>query len=78
MGKTPEIVFGGFHLLDSKPGQLFETESEIGSVGECLRNMYPETRFLTGHCTGTHTFEILKNQLNRQIELFYTGYSAQL
>ncbi|MDD4920939.1 MAG: MBL fold metallo-hydrolase [Bacteroidales bacterium] len=77
-GKMPGVVFGGFHLLDSKPGQFFESESEIVQIGEFLNNNYPETRFLTGHCTGSLTFEILKKQLRQQIESFYTGFNIQL
>ncbi|MDD4713347.1 MAG: MBL fold metallo-hydrolase [Bacteroidales bacterium] len=77
-GKAPEVVFGGFHLLDDRAEQVFETESEILRIGECLKDGYPKTLFLTGHCTGTHTFEGLKHQLDQQIELFYTGFSTQL
>ena len=77
-GKLPRVVFGGFHLLDSKPGQLFETRSEIVQIGEYLGCNYPDTRLITGHCTGTLTFEILKNQLNQQIESLYTGFTTQL
>jgi len=76
--KKPGVVLGGFHLLDSRPGQLFETKSEIVQIGEFLRDNYPETRFLTGHCTGSHTLEILKTRLNQQIESFYTGFTTQL
>jgi Metal-dependent hydrolases of the beta-lactamase superfamily II len=77
-GKKPGIVLGGFHLLDSKPGQFFETELEILQIGEYLRNMYSKTLFFTGHCTGIQSFEVLKKQFNKKIESFYTGYIAQL
>jgi len=76
-GKNPGVVLGGFHLLDSRPDQLFETDSEIIRIGEYLSDQYPKTHFLTGHCTGSRTFELLKNQLNQQIELFYAGFSVQ-
>lgn len=76
-GKKPTIVFGGFHLLDSKPGQLFEPKSAIVQLGEFLSSNYPNTRFITGHCTGTLVFDQLSKQLNQQIELFYTGYTTQ-
>lgn len=76
--KKPGVVLGGFHLLDSKPGQVFESESEIVLIGESMRKKYPETRFFTGHCTGSLTFEILKKQLIQQIESFYTGFNTQL
>jgi len=51
---------------------------KIVQIGKVLRDNYPETRFFTGHCTGTLIFELLKNQLNQQIELFYTGFATQL
>ena len=76
-GKKPTIVFGGFHLLDSRQDQLFETKSAIVQLGEFLSSNYPTTRFITGHCTGTLAFEQLSKQLNQQIELFYTGYTTQ-
>jgi len=75
-GKAPEVLLGGFHLLDDRAEQVFETESEIFRIGEYLKEVYPKTLFLTGHCTGTHTFERLKHQLDQQIELFYTGFST--
>jgi 7,8-dihydropterin-6-yl-methyl-4-(beta-D-ribofuranosyl)aminobenzene 5'-phosphate synthase len=78
VGKVPAAVFGGFHLLDSRSDQLFETDSEITQIGECLKDSYPKTHFWTGHCTGTHAFEMLKKQLNQQIEFFYTGFKTQL
>ena len=78
MGKDPEVVFGGFHLLDSSSEQCFETDAEIFRIGESLRDGYSKTHFLTGHCTGAHTFDILKDRLNQQIELFYTGFRTQL
>jgi len=77
-GKMPGIVFGGFHLLDSRPGQFFETESEIEQIGAYLKKNFPETLFFTGHCTGTNTFRLLKSQLHEQIETFYTGYTTQI
>jgi 7,8-dihydropterin-6-yl-methyl-4-(beta-D-ribofuranosyl)aminobenzene 5'-phosphate synthase len=76
-GKNPGVVLGGFHLLDSRPEQLFETKAEIVQIGEFLRDNYPETRFITGHCTGSHTLEILKTRLNQQIESFYTGFTTK-
>jgi 7,8-dihydropterin-6-yl-methyl-4-(beta-D-ribofuranosyl)aminobenzene 5'-phosphate synthase len=76
-GKKPQAVLGGFHLLDSKQDQVFETESEIDQLGDFLSSNYPDTRFITGHCTGSIVFEQLSKQLNQQIELFYTGYTTQ-
>lgn len=77
-GKSPEALLGGFHLLDGKAGQTFETEKEIAQIGFSLVEEYPETRFMTGHCTGDKVFGILKDQLKHRIELFYTGFIAPI
>lgn len=76
-GKKPQVVLGGFHLVDSRLGQVFESKSEIEEMGAFLRSHYPETRFMTGHCTGTLAYELLSKQLNQHIELFYTGFTTQ-
>lgn len=76
--KMPGVVFGGFHLLDSMPVQLFETEEHVRQIGNFLKTNYPNTLFLTGHCTGTQAYNQLKHQLNQQIALFHTGYQAQI
>jgi len=77
-GQIPGALLGGFHLLDGKAGQTFETEKEIAQIGLSLIEEYPGTRFMTGHCTGDKAFRILKNQLKHQIELFYAGFIAQI
>lgn len=78
MGRKPSIVLGGFHLPDRSRGWVFETEKELSDIGIALRKNYPDTYFLTGHCTGNHSFCVLKEQLNQHIKLFYTGFTAQL
>lgn len=77
-GMLPNFVIGGFHLLDSESDHFFETEEELNSIAAFLRIYYPDTSFLTGHCTGTQAYEHLKNQLHRQLELFHTGYQAHI
>lgn len=76
--RVPKVVVGGFHLLDSKPGQIFETEEDVKRIGSYLKTHDPNTIFLTGHCTGSQAFTILKQQLNQHIALFHTGYKAQI
>ncbi len=76
-GKKPKVVLGGFHLLDSRQGQVFESKTEIVQLGEFLSSNYPKTRFMTGHCTGSLAYELLSKQLNQHIELFYTGFTTQ-
>ena len=68
-------VMGGFHLPDSKSGQEFETIAEIEDIGSQLQKIYPDTHFITGHCSGEKAFKLLKTKLGEHIDLFYTGYS---
>lgn len=71
-------VVGGFHLLDSNSGQIFETVDEIEKIAAELKNKYPDTYFITGHCTGGNAYRLLKNKLGEQIDLFYTGYTVNV
>lgn len=71
-------VMGGFHLLDSRNGMTFETEKEIKELGETLKTRFPETLFVTGHCTGDTTFNQLKSILGEQITQFYVGYELEI
>lgn len=68
-------VMGGFHLLDAKNDSLYELESEIESLGKMLNKNYPQTEFITGHCTGENTFDILKKCLEFKLVHFFTGYN---
>jgi 7,8-dihydropterin-6-yl-methyl-4-(beta-D-ribofuranosyl)aminobenzene 5'-phosphate synthase len=71
-----DTVFGGFHLLDSTEAQQYETPEEIRKIGQTLHLDYPQTRFMTGHCTGDAAFHLLKETLSNRIELFHTGYET--
>jgi 7,8-dihydropterin-6-yl-methyl-4-(beta-D-ribofuranosyl)aminobenzene 5'-phosphate synthase len=71
IGKPVKYLIGGFHLLDGK----YETENEITEIATFLATNYPQTKFLTGHCTGDNTFNILKNKLSDQLDGFYSGYT---
>ena len=66
-------VMGGFHLLDAKNGNSFETEPEIDIIAKSLIKDYPHTEFITGHCTGDSVFSVLFALLGSQIRLFHTG-----
>jgi len=76
--KRIEYVMGGFHLLDSKPEHEFETRQEIEDIALMLKNKYPKTNFITGHCTGEKVYQYLKVHLGEQITPFYTGYSIRI
>jgi len=71
-------VMGGFHLLDAKNGAVYESEAEIGNLAKTLHKNYPQTEFITGHCTGEHTYDILKKTLEFKLIHFFTGYKTDL
>lgn len=72
-GMHPRWVVGGFHLLDSQPGHLYEDTETIRHTSEWLLADYPETHYLTGHCTGDAVFERMKAVLGPNLQQFYTG-----
>ena len=76
--KKINYVMGGFHLLDSKTEQEFETKTEIEKIAIELKKKYPNTNFITGHCTGENVYQQLKEQLDEQLSQFHTGYSINI
>jgi 7,8-dihydropterin-6-yl-methyl-4-(beta-D-ribofuranosyl)aminobenzene 5'-phosphate synthase len=74
LNKKTDIVIGGFHLLDSNENQQFESDEEILNLAFEILKLYPGTKFFTGHCTGEHAFQILKNSLKNKLKLFYAGF----
>ncbi|MDD3079755.1 MAG: MBL fold metallo-hydrolase [Paludibacter sp.] len=74
----PKVVLGGFHLLDSVAGVQYESEEDILQISKILNVQYPETRFVTGHCTGDHVYELMKEKGHVQIEQFYVGYDLSI
>lgn len=71
-------VMGGFHLLDARNGAIYESETEIENLAKTLNKDYPQTEFITGHCTGEHTYEILKKTLESKLIQFFTGYNLNI
>ncbi len=67
-------VMGGFHLLDTKNGNSFETDAEQWELAKYLKNTYPLTDFITGHCTGERAYSQLKTVLEYQLIHFFSGY----
>jgi 7,8-dihydropterin-6-yl-methyl-4-(beta-D-ribofuranosyl)aminobenzene 5'-phosphate synthase len=76
--KKIKTLIGGFHLLDSKPEEEFETKAEIEEIAIELKRKYPDTNFITGHCTGERVYQQLKEQLNEQLTNFHTGFSINI
>lgn len=72
-GLHPHWVVGGFHLLDSLPGHHYEASETINHTAAWLMADYPETHFLTGHCTGDTVYVWMKAVMGTQLHQFYTG-----
>jgi 7,8-dihydropterin-6-yl-methyl-4-(beta-D-ribofuranosyl)aminobenzene 5'-phosphate synthase len=73
--KKIAYVLGGFHLLDKKTEQEFETKKEINAIAQELKRKCPETNFITGHCTGENVYGLLKEKIGTRLNSFHTGYS---
>ena len=66
-------VLGGFHLLDPKDGDTYESETELISLADRLANNYPQTAFYTSHCTGDGVFQSLKSIMGERLQHFFCG-----
>lgn len=62
-------VVGGFHLLDG-----YECDEELTALADRLKAKYPDTHFYTSHCTGNHTFEVMKKLMGEQLQSFNCGF----
>ena len=71
-------VIGGFHLLDSKDGDLYESAEDLEDMGHRLLEHYPGTTFYTGHCTGDNAFKTLKSVMGDHLESFSAGMQILL
>lgn len=61
-------VVGGFHLLDGT-----EPKSDLTALAQRLQTAYPAVRFFTSHCTGDHTFSLMKQVMGEQLQAFSCG-----
>jgi len=57
---------GGLHLYKL-------TDDEIYGLCNEIRTNHVEHIF-TGHCTGEHAYNILRDRLGNRVNLFYTGF----
>jgi 7,8-dihydropterin-6-yl-methyl-4-(beta-D-ribofuranosyl)aminobenzene 5'-phosphate synthase len=78
LNRKPDVVLGGFHFPDAEASFPLETAEELQRLGAFLVSEYPQTRFITGHCTGDKAFDQLKRIMGSQVELFHTGYTTTI
>jgi 7,8-dihydropterin-6-yl-methyl-4-(beta-D-ribofuranosyl)aminobenzene 5'-phosphate synthase len=78
MPDTPvHAVVGGFHLLNTATKSLGESPDTVRQLAEELDKSGVD-KILTGHCTGTEGFELLKAVLGDKIEALSTGKVFEL
>lgn len=75
LGRTPDVVFGGFHLFELKPDApeslaLMDATASALSEGNAI--------YYTGHCTGDWAYERLKEALGDRLRPMDCGASAEL
>jgi 7,8-dihydropterin-6-yl-methyl-4-(beta-D-ribofuranosyl)aminobenzene 5'-phosphate synthase len=78
MPDTPvHAVVGGFHLLNTATKQLGEAPATVRQLAEELSKTGVD-RILTGHCTGTEGFELLRDVLVDKIDALSTGKQFEI
>ena len=70
--KQVKAFIGGLHLV-----QHASTKEEAESLGEMVSTRYPNTRFITGHCTCDPAMESLVHT-NLRVENFWTGRTFEI
>lgn len=71
--KRIAAFIGGLHFVDGP-----DTGRETDLFCSILRSVHPETKVLTGHCTGTDAELRLASSEQTQVEFFHTGDHFQL
>lgn len=63
-----QALIGGFHLIDKD-----ENEESLIAIGKRLKKDLPDTRIITGHCTGKKAAATLEETMGRSIERMHAG-----
>lgn len=71
---VPGVFIGGMHLVDSDPGNRFETEEDYKSISAAISSRYPGLEIYTGHCTGNNAQAILSRLMPGRFHTFHVGY----
>lgn len=71
-------ILGGFHLIDYKEEAANENKDNLQNIAYRIGSDYPESYFITGHCTGDNAYKMLKKELKTQLDYFYAGFEAEL
>lgn len=72
-----DALIGGFHLVNPGTKKLGENEENVIRLAADLKK-YDIGIILTGHCTGTDGYEIIKKQYERPIVNITTGFETEI
>jgi len=72
-----KAVIGGFHLLNPVLAKIAENPDYVQTLGETMLAS-EGTLFITGHCTGTEAYGLLKEILGDRLAYFSTGREFRL
>jgi len=77
--KLEKIIatIGGTHLLDNDWYSQFETTEEVTEMANTISLKYPDTKLITGHCTGNQAQQMFSSILGDRFELFHSGASYE-
>ena len=75
LGRRPDVVFGGFHLFELKPGAP-EAEALLRATAEEL--LQGSTIYYTGHCTGEVAKSLLQERFGPGCHALATGQELRL
>ena len=72
-----KAVIGGFHLFDSARAKLAEHPDNVRDLGQAMLAS-ERTLYVTGHCTGTEAYDILKAILGDRLAYASAGRQFRL
>ena len=71
-------VIGGFHLLEARRGDAYESKEELIGLARTLKEKYTRTTFYTSHCTGDQAFATMKGVMNENLQRFTCGETLEV
>ena len=77
LGRSPDAVFAGFHLINPGLGGVVEPRALIEDIAKELVSR-ADTVYYTGHCTGQEPFDILKETLGGRLIAMHGGSEIEI
>ena len=60
---------GGMHLVDG----ISEEQDDVESIADEIKNIYPDMKIYTGHCTGENAISVLSRKMKDRFCVFNSG-----